>query len=75
MKMKSTTLQKTFWIVCVMTLFKLSVSAQNTSTVTGTVMNENGELLMGVTVKATNLNSKESYTTVTNAKGLFSFPN
>ena len=75
MKMKITYLRKT--IACLSGLLFLisTISfAQQTSAVTGTVMNENGELLTGVTVKATNTNSKESFTTVTNEKGLFSFP-
>jgi TonB-linked SusC/RagA family outer membrane protein len=53
-------------------LLYINASAQNTAAVTGTVMNENGEMLQGVTVKASN-NAKENYTTITNEKGLFSF--
>ena len=72
--MKITHLVKT--TAGLLTLFFLisTISFGQTSAVTGTVMNENGELLPGVTVKATNVQSKESFTTVTNEKGLFSFP-
>ena len=73
--MKITLQRKMYWLICILFLCKISASAQNTSTVTGTVMTENGELLTGVTIKATGLNSKESYTTTTNLKGLFTFDN
>ncbi|MBV9961044.1 MAG: SusC/RagA family TonB-linked outer membrane protein [Parafilimonas sp.] len=66
-------LKKVFWLPCVLLLIGLNASAQNTATVTGTVMNEKGELLPGVTVKATGAGSKESFTTATNDKGLFVF--
>src|SRR4051812_15134008 len=76
MKLKIRLLQgKLFWLLCFLLLNVIHTSAQNTATVTGTVMNENGELLTGVTVKATARSSKESFTTVTNEKGLFSFSN
>ena len=70
MKMKTTLLQRyMLLLLCVLFLFTINASAQNTASVTGTVMNENGELLTGVTVKATNAKSKESFTT-TNRKRL-----
>ena len=64
---------KMFWLFAFLLLCKISATAQNTATVTGTVMNESGEMLAGVTVKATNAQTKESFTTVTNDKGLFTF--
>lgn len=73
MKMKITLLKcRTFLLLCVVFLFTINASAQNTI-VTGTVMSENGELLAGVTIKAVSNNSKGNFTTVTNEKGLFSF--
>ena len=75
MKMQTTLPKRyTLLLLCVLFLFK-SASAQNTATVTGTVMGVNGELLTGVTIKATSANPKESFTTVTNERGLFSFSN
>ncbi|HEY2726345.1 MAG TPA: carboxypeptidase-like regulatory domain-containing protein, partial [Parafilimonas sp.] len=73
--MKKITLlrKRMFWLPCMLLLLVMSASAQNTATVTGTVMNENGELLVGVTVKATAAATKENFTTVTNDKGLFVF--
>jgi len=72
--MKITLLRKKmFWLPFVLLLIITGASAQNLTTVTGTVMNENGELLNGVTIKATAVGSKENFTTVTNEKGLFVF--
>ena len=74
MKIKITFLRKKeFLLPCLLSLIMINASAQNTTTVTGTVMNENGELLSGVTVKATDQGSNESFTSTTNEKGLFSF--
>jgi TonB-linked SusC/RagA family outer membrane protein len=74
MKMTITLMhKKTVWLLCVLLLIMINASAQNTTTVTGTVMNENSELLSGVTVKATDQGSNESFTATTNEKGLFSF--
>ncbi|HEX5154229.1 MAG TPA: carboxypeptidase-like regulatory domain-containing protein [Parafilimonas sp.] len=50
-----------------------SVIAQNSATITGSVMNEKGEVLVGVTVKASA--GAESQVAVTNEKGLFIFSN
>ena len=49
------------------------VIAQQNAVVTGTVMNEQSDLLTGVTVRVTNTGSKENYTTTTDAEGMFSF--
>src|SRR5687767_1461684 len=67
------TKRKPKWSLCfLMLLIQLCVVAQQeTSTVTGTVTGGNGELLSGVTIKATGVNSRESYTTVTDEKGTF----
>lgn len=73
--MKIDLLQKKMcWLCCILLLSAINVSAQNT-TVTGTVMNENGELLAGVTINAARAGSGEKLTTVSNEKGLFSFSN
>ena len=53
---------KMFWLLAVLFACTISATAQNTATVTGTVMNENGELLPRVTVKASNTENKESFT-------------
>ncbi len=74
MKMKTTLMRgKIFLLLAILFLFKINTSAQNTATITGTVMNENGEMLPRVTVKAASVQSKKSFTTVTNEKGLFTF--
>jgi TonB-dependent starch-binding outer membrane protein SusC len=50
--------------------------AQNTGTVTGTVMSPDGDMLTGVTVVATNSSDKsESHNATTNEKGVFVFRN
>ncbi len=75
MKMKITLLQKKMhWLLCFALLVVIQASAQNSAIVTGTVISENGELLPGVTVNATAMGTNENFTTVTNEKGLFSFP-
>lgn len=69
-----TTLKKCKALLLFSSLFLcMHLAAQNTAPVTGTVMNENGEMLFGVTVNATSFNPKESFTTTTNEKGLFTF--
>ncbi len=74
MKMQTTLTQRyMFLLLGVLFLCTVTASAQNTASVTGTVMNENGELLSGVTIKATSTKSNESFTDVTNEKGLFTF--
>lgn len=45
----------------------------NSTKVTGTVATEKGEPLQGASVKANNTKSGESYTIVTNEKGMFEF--
>lgn len=73
--MKTYLLQKKMcWLCCILLLSAINVFAQNT-TVTGTVMNENGELLAGVTINAMRAGTSEKLTTVSNEKGLFSFSN
>jgi TonB-linked SusC/RagA family outer membrane protein len=62
-----------FWLLAILFACTISATAQNTATVTGTVMNENGELLPGVTVNATSAQTNENFTQVTNEKGLFTF--
>src|SRR5688572_19980484 len=50
--------------------------AQNTGTVTGTVMSPDGDMLTGVTVVATNSTDKsETHSATTNEKGVFVFRN
>src|SRR4051812_1610850 len=72
MKMKITQLRKQMcWLACALIAFAINASAQNSATVTGTVMSDNGELLTGVTIKALATGSKETLTTTTNEKGLF----
>jgi TonB-linked SusC/RagA family outer membrane protein len=74
MKMQTTLSQRYMLLFSgILFLFTINASAQTNASVTGTVMNENGELLMGVTVKATSNTSKENFTEVTNEKGLFTF--
>lgn len=69
-----TTLTKCKTLLLISSLFFcMRLAAQNTAAVTGTVMNENGEMLLGVTVNASSTNPKESFTTTTNEKGLFTF--
>ena len=50
-----------------------SFAQQETTIVTGKVTGDNSEPLVGVTVKANNNTSKETYTTATNENGIFSF--
>src|SRR4051812_35229591 len=76
--MKWTTILKSRrpkWLLfffCMM-LMQLYGAAQEQAAVTGTVTGDNDELLEGVTVKASSTGSRESYTTVTNARGVFTF--
>lgn len=72
MKKKITLLKnKPFLIVYMLLCAIINASAQNTTTVTGTVLSDSGELLSNVTVKA--IAARESFTTTTNDKGLFFF--
>jgi hypothetical protein len=48
------------------------IAQDNEGTVTGTVVSQNGDILAGVTVIATNVNSRaETYSAATNEKGIF----
>ena len=50
-------------------------NAQSGNSLTGTVVNQNGELMSGVTVEARNQKNNSPLTSLTNEKGVFSFPN
>ena len=67
-----TSTQKKLWLVSLFFLFHHFAIAQPAA-VTGTVMNENGELLQGVTITATATTGKEKYTAVTTQSGIFTF--
>ena len=69
---KISNLKQLLWLALIF-LFTLPLKAQNNAVVTGTVISENGDLLQGVTVKAISENEKESYTALTNDKGVFVF--
>jgi len=56
-------------------VFNPQVYAQQSSIVNGTVQNEKGEALPGVTVEATNLSTGNVARTVSDANGKFSFAN
>ncbi|MGI8950785.1 MAG: SusC/RagA family TonB-linked outer membrane protein [Chitinophagaceae bacterium] len=76
MKILTAKNRKSIWILCFLCFFstQFRVTAQQESgIVTGTVVSEKGELLTGVTLKATNTNTKENFTTITNEKGIFVF--
>lgn len=60
--------------ILLMLVLQMHAIAQNTSTVTGTVVGERGEVLGGVTVTAKNNASGENYNAITNDKGVFTFP-
>src|SRR5436189_1742063 len=67
---------KPVWLMWLLfSLIQLQVVAQGNAVVTGTVTGDNGEPLVGVTVKASNNASKESYSTTTNEQGIFTFNN
>lgn len=59
------------WLITIAVLGCSHVTAQQNSTVTGTVMNEKSEVLAGVTVQVSG--NKENYSSTTNEKGLFVF--
>lgn len=63
----------TSYIVALLTLFVLQLQAQTNTFVTGTVTNEKGELLSGVSIQVNNVNGKDNYSGVTDTKGVFSF--
>ncbi len=50
-----------------------TIYAQQSSVVTGTVINEKNEVLPGVAVQVSNAGGKESYTGITDEKGIFIF--
>jgi len=69
-------LQKPKWLLGFLFIFllQLKVAAQNEeAVVTGTVVNENGELLSSVNISANDVSSKENLTALTNGKGIFTF--
>lgn len=72
MTFKTSRLRLLLWPALIF-LCVLSAKAQNTAIVTGTVISENGDFLQGVTVKAVNQKQNESYTALTNEKGVFIF--
>src|ERR1700761_6413565 len=53
--------------------FTGTVFSQSTTTITGTVMAEKGELLAGVTVRALREGSDAPLQSLTNEKGIFAF--
>src|SRR5436853_974524 len=61
------------WLFIILT--QLHAIAQGDAVVTGAVTGDNSEPLVGVTVRAPNNASKESYTTTTDEKGIFTFNN
>ncbi len=63
------------WLpLLMMMLLQLSASAQeSTAALTGTVLNEKGDALQGVTVLAASTSGNERFTTVTNDRGVFTF--
>jgi len=63
---------KLLFFFFILMLIQTQLSAQETAVVTGTVTNDKGDLMTGVTVNATGGN-KENYTALTNDKGIFSF--
>src|SRR5438874_1145974 len=68
--------QKSKWLLWFLLIFLIHfrVAAQNDeAVVTGTVVNESGELLAGVNISASDAASKENYTALTNGKGIFTF--
>lgn len=77
MKISLTKPLKPVWLIGLsIILIQLQVIAQQgDAVVTGTVTGDNNEPLVGVTVKATNNASKESYSTTTDEKGIFTFNN
>lgn len=60
------------WSLLILFLGPPAIAQDNEATVTGTVISQNGDILSGVSVIATNANSKdETYNAVTNEKGVF----
>ncbi len=68
--------QKQRWIFLLFaTLLQVSIHAQeSTASLTGTVLNEKGDAMQGVTVLASRTSGNETFTTITNAQGMFTFP-
>src|SRR4051794_35844632 len=67
--------QKLNWLLIVLVLLiQLPVLAQEgTASLTGTVLNEKGDPLTGVTVVAASTSGNERFTTTTNEQGMFTF--
>ncbi len=67
-------LQSLAWCILLVFFAQHVFSQQDTDTdVTGTVMSEKGDLLAGVTVQVRHTAGSETYTTYTDAKGIFVF--
>ena len=61
-------------LLLMMVLICLSAAAQeSTASLTGTVLNENGDALQGVTVLAASTSGNERFTTLTSDRGVFTF--
>jgi TonB-linked SusC/RagA family outer membrane protein len=77
--MKVSPANKPLGPMCLMLFFliliQLQVLAQGNAVITGTVTGDNNEPLVGVTVRANNNSSKESHTTTTDERGVFTFDN
>lgn len=63
------------WLyILLFVLIRFSASAQESmASLTGTVLNEKGDAMPGVTVLAANTSGNERFTTLTNEHGLFTF--
>src|SRR5829696_211484 len=65
--------KSTIFLIFVLMLTHALCAQQTTAVVTGTVTNDKGDLMAGVSVNAANPASKEDYNTVTNERGIFTF--
>src|SRR3954447_24625600 len=67
--------QKLGWLIMLLVLLiQLPVLAQEgTASLTGTVLNEKGDPMPGVTVLAATSSGKEKVTAITDARGVFTF--
>src|SRR5687767_9538907 len=69
---KLTVRSRLLWSLLILLLGAPAMSQENEGTVTGTVISQNGDILSGVSVIATNARSKdETYNAITNEKGVF----
>ena len=66
LKAKTMTL---LWVLCI--FFSLPAIAQQEGSVTGTAISDSGEVLSGVTIVATHAATKQSTSTTTDEKGVF----